>query len=233
MAQEVSIAGSTFEDVPAVYLPDSNNNYHLFTDISDSTLSSNDSMLTSVVAYGANGTKYTGTISINSLEDVSINEYTNNIYVDEGYYPELVKHMPNSSVSIPSSLSGSSATLSAGTNTLTLSKTISATPYITKPGYISSNTVSSNDVDVSLTASVNTRSSSDLTSNVLTVTAPSGYYASNATKTISDANLVAENIKKDVTIFGVTGAYGGGGGGTITITDEANATGTTCVITTT
>ena len=55
------------------------------------------------------------------------------------------------------------------------------------------------------------KSSSDLTASGLTVTAPVGYYASDATKTLSDANLVAGNIKKDVSIFGVTGTYEGGG----------------------
>jgi len=51
------------------------------------------------------------------------------------------------------------------------------------------------------------RDSSDLTASDLTVTAPSGYYHSSASKTLTDANLTAGNIKKDVTIFGVTGSY--------------------------
>lgn len=57
------------------------------------------------------------------------------------------------------------------------------------------------------------RSSSDLTVNNLTVTAPAGLYAEAASKTLTDANLSAGNIKKDVTIFGVTGSFEGGGGG--------------------
>lgn len=57
------------------------------------------------------------------------------------------------------------------------------------------------------------KTSSDLTASNLTVTAPAGLYASDASKTLSDANLVAGNIKKDVTIFSVTGTYEGGGGG--------------------
>ena len=57
------------------------------------------------------------------------------------------------------------------------------------------------------------RSSSDLTASNLTVTAPSGYYSNAGTKTLSDQNLIANNIKKDVTIFGVTGTYEGEGGG--------------------
>ena len=78
----------------------------------------------------------------------------------------------------PSTISGSSATVTAGTNTITLSKTISVTPTISTAGYISSGTAGNSDV--SLTASVNTRSSSDLTVSGATVTAPAGYYASSA-----------------------------------------------------
>lgn len=62
----------------------------------------------------------------------------------------------------------------------------------------------------SVSGSIPSKSSSDLTANNLTVTAPSGYYASAASKTLTDANLVAGNIKKDVSIFGVTGTYAGG-----------------------
>ena len=58
---------------------------------------------------------------------------------------------------------------------------------------------------------VTRRSGSDMTASNLSVTAPAGYYASAGTKTLSDQNLVAENVKKDVTIFGVTGSYEGGG----------------------
>ena len=54
--------------------------------------------------------------------------------------------------------------------------------------------------------SIASKSSSDLTESVLTVTAPAGYYASNASKTLSDAALVSGNIKSGATIFGVVGA---------------------------
>lgn len=54
--------------------------------------------------------------------------------------------------------------------------------------------------------SIASKSSSDLTANTLTVTAPAGYYASAASKTLSDASLVSGNIKSGITIFGVSGA---------------------------
>ena len=63
------------------------------------------------------------------------------------------------------------------------------------------------------TGSIVSKTSADLTASNLTVTAPAGHYASAATKTLSDENLVAGNVKKDVTIFGTTGTYEGSGGG--------------------
>ena len=60
-----------------------------------------------------------------------------------------------------------------------------------------------------ITGNIASNTSSDLTANVLTVTAPAGYYESNATKTLTDQYLLAENIKKDISIFGVTGTYEG------------------------
>lgn len=96
---------------------------------------------------------------------------------------------------------------------------IMSIPSGTPPtGTISISTNGTHDVTNYAYASVSVptgtaRSSSDLTANNLTVTAPAGLYASNATKTLSDVNLVASNIKKDVTIFGTTGTYEGGGGG--------------------
>ena len=90
-------------------------------------------------------------------------------------------------------------------------------------GAVTVNAIPSNYVGSGITQ----RTSSDLTASNLTVTAPSGYYASNASKTLSDANLTAENIKKDVNIFGVTGSYEGGGGMSIatasTTLNSANA----------
>ena len=81
---------------------------------------------------------------------------------------------------------------------------------------LSGETAHKND-GTSVTGNIASKSSSDLTASTLTVTAPAGYYASDATKTLTDQNLTAGNIKKNVAIFGVTGSYeGSGGGGTTT-----------------
>lgn len=70
--------------------------------------------------------------------------------------------------------------------------------------------------------------SNDMTASNLTVTAPSGYYPSSASKTLTDANLVAGNIKNGVSIFGVTGSYEASGSSknvqTNQTTDRRNST---------
>lgn len=57
-----------------------------------------------------------------------------------------------------------------------------------------------------VTGNIASKSSSDLTSNGLTVTAPAGHYAQAASKTLADAALVSGNIKNGATIFGIPGA---------------------------
>lgn len=107
-----------------------------------------------------------------------------------------------------SSITGSSATVSTGTNTLTLSKTVSNTPTVSA-GYISSGTAGNSSV--SLTANVTTKAAATITPSTSNQTISSGTYLT-GTQTISgDANLVAGNIKSGTSIFGVTGTYSGGG----------------------
>lgn len=84
----------------------------------------------------------------------------------------------------------------------------------TSDGMITAHIISfSNDGTITVTDDpVERRTSNNLAASTLTVTAPAGYYAQNATKTLTDNNLLAGNIKNGVSIFGVTGNYGGGGG---------------------
>lgn len=141
----------------------------------------------------------------------STSEQTFNSSSVDGYKPVVVSAMPSGSVTAPSSISGTSASVSTGTNTLTLTKSVSVTPNVTTVGYISSGTAGNSSV--SLTASVTTKAAATITPGTSDQTIASGTYLT-GTQTISgDADLVAGNIKKDVSIFGVTGTYEGSGGG--------------------
>ncbi len=100
-----------------------------------------------------------------------------------GYYSSsATKTVASGSATPASSISATGATVSTGTNTLTLSKSVSNTPTVSA-GYVSSGTAGNSSV--SLTASINTRSSSDLSVSGATVTAPAGYYASAASKAVA------------------------------------------------
>lgn len=143
----------------------------------------------------------------------STSQQTFNASSVTGYKPVTVDAMPSGSVTAPSSISGTSATVSTGTNTLTLTKSVSVTPNVTTAGYISSGTAGNSSV--SLTASVTTKAAATITPGTTNQTIASGTYLT-GTQTISgDSNLVAGNIKSGTSIFGVLGSYAGEGGGGI------------------
>ena len=134
-----------------------------------------------------------------------------------------VNAMPTGTTTSPTSISSTAATVTTGTNTITLSKTVSVTPRVTTAGYVSSGTAG--NTSVSLTANVTTKAAATITPGTTNQTIASGTYLT-GTQTISgDSNLVAGNIKSGTTIFGVTGTYGGGGGSTKNVQVSAgNAT---------
>ena len=122
-----------------------------------------------------------------------------------GYYK--ISAVANGSVTAPSSISGTTASVSTGTNTLTLTKTVSVTPNVTTAGYISSGTAGNSTV--TLTANVTTKGTATITPTTSNQTISSGTYITGTQTIVGDADLVAGNIKSGVSIFGVTGTYAG------------------------
>lgn len=135
-----------------------------------------------------------------------------------------VSAMPSGSVTAPASISGSSASVSTGTNTLTLSKTVSVTPNVTTAGYVSSGTAGNSNV--SLTASVTTQGAQTLHPSTTdqTITGSKYLTGTQTFKAVTTSNLTADNIKSGVTVkigdstdddcvASITGTYEGSGGG--------------------
>ena len=201
MAQNVVINGVTYSNVPSVDIPKSGSGTASFYDTSDATLNSGGKMLSGNTAY-ANGTKYTGSIATKTQSDLSASGDT--VTVPAGYYASnATKAVSAGSATAPASITGSSATVSTGTNTLTLSKTVSVTPSVTA-GYVSSGTAGNSSV--SLTASVTTKAAATITPTTSNQTISSGTYLTGTQTIAGDADLIASNIKSGVTIFNVQGS---------------------------
>lgn len=130
-----------------------------------------------------------------------------------------VSAMPSGSATPAASISGTSATVSTGTNTLTLSKTVSNTPQVSA-GYVSAGTAGNSNV--SLTASVTTKAATTYHPTSSNQTISSGtYLTGNQTiNAVTTTNLTADNIKSGVvvqvgdssdpdSVTSVTGSYEG------------------------
>lgn len=202
MAKNVVIRDVVYNAVPEVDIPISGGGTAKFTDTSDSTLASADSLLDGVSAYGANGTKYTGNIPEKTSSDLTASGAT--VTVPAGHYAsQATKSVSSGSATAPATITGSSASVSTGTNTITLSKTISVTPSVTA-GYVASGTAGNSSV--SLTASVTTKAAATITPGTSNQEIAAGTYLTGKQTIAGDADLVASNIVYGKNIFGVDGS---------------------------
>lgn len=202
MAKNVVIREVVYNDVPSVNIPlSSGSGNATFIDTSDATLRDASNMPSGVTAY-SDGVKYTGTASENDSSDLTASGAT--VTAPAGFYASAAsKSVASGSAKPAATISATGATVSTGSNTLTLSKSVSNTPQVTA-GYVASGTAGNSSV--SLTASVTTKAAATITPGTSNKTIASGTYLT-GTQTISgDANLVSGNIVAGKTIFGVAGS---------------------------
>lgn len=141
----------------------------------------------------------------------------------DGLSSVQINAMPSGSATPASTISATEATVSTGTNTLTLSKTVSNTPTVSA-GYVSSGTAGNSSV--SLTASVTTKAAATIHPSTSDQSIAASQYLTGAQtiKGVLLTNLLASIIKKDEVVkvgdstdddcvTSVTGTYEGGGGG--------------------
>ena len=164
------------------------------------------SVSTMTLPTAASSSATSGYTSKATISRSTSDQYIN---IPEGYNSSgayyTISATPNGTVTAPSSISGTTATVSTGSNTLTLTKTVSVTPNVTTAGYISSGT--SGNSSVSLTANVTTKAAATITPGTSDQTIASGTYLTGVQTISGDTDLVAANIKKGVEIFNVTGTY--------------------------
>lgn len=167
--------------------------------------SASKSVATMTLPTSASSSASSGYTSKATIGRSTSNQYINipTGYNSSGAY-YTVSATPNGSVTAPSTISGTSATVSTGTNTLTLTKSVSVTPSVTTAGYISSGTAGNSSV--SLTASVTTKAAATITPGTTNQTIASGTYLTGTQTIAGDADLVAGNILSTANIFGVQGS---------------------------
>lgn len=121
------------------------------------------------------------------------------------YY--TISSTPNGTATTPATTITTNPTItvnSSGLITATNSKTQSVTPTVSA-GYVSTGTAGTITVSGSATSQLTTKGATTYTPTTTNQTIASGTYLTGAQTISGDTNLVAENIKKDVTIFGITG----------------------------
>lgn len=151
---------------------------------------------TSASASATSG--YTSKATIGrSTSDQYINIPTG--YNSAGAYYKI-SAVANGSATGPSSISQSSATVSTGTNTLTLTKTSVDTTPTVSAGYVSSATAST--ATVSLTASVTTKAAATINTSTTDQTIASGTYltGTQTIKAVTVSGLSANTILSGTTV---------------------------------
>ena len=151
---------------------------------SDATLSSGNQMLEGVTAY-SKGIKYTGQILNRVSDDITVDGST--ITIPDGYYSdEIEKSVASTNVATPSIEVSNSGLITASTNQST--------------GYVVGEVKS-------VTRQLSTQGTQTIIPSTNNQTIASGKYLTGTQTIKGDSNLVSSNIRKDVSIFGVTGTY--------------------------
>ena len=157
-------------------------------DTGDATAAAGD-ILSGKTAY-VKGSKVTGTIATKTSSNLTASGAT--VSVPAGYYASAASKSVAAAEQATPGITVSSSGL------ITASATQSA-------GYVSSGTKSATKQLTTQAAKTVTPSASEQTA------VDSGVYTTGAVKVSGDANLLAENIKNGISVFGVVGSYVGDG----------------------
>ena len=183
------------------------------------------------VTVGAISSSYVGSgITRRSSSDLSASGAT--VTVPSGYYEnQATQSVTSGSATTPATSITANPSISinsSGLITASVSGSQSVTPTVSA-GYVSSGTAGTVSVSGSATEQLTTQGATTITPTTAAQTVSANTYLTGQLTVSGDVNLVAGNIKKDVSIFGVTGTYEGSGGGTgaVSVVDTLDAHGGT------
>lgn len=182
-------------------------NGNTIMDVTQDTVASSN-LVTGFTATGADGESVSGEVAEKTALDVTMEGAV--VIIPPGFYSANAEYtVPSASVTL-SPISGLRADVMVEGDVVTLAKSVPVTPEVLLPGYISEGTPT--NVYISLSTEMGT-----LDANVYTPTTEDqvieAWQLLVGSQVIEgDPNLIPENIKQGVTIFGVTGTYEGSGG---------------------
>lgn len=139
----------------------------------------------------------------------------------DGLSSVTVNAVPSGSATTPATTITATPTISvsnSGLITASVSESESVTPTVSE-GYVSSGTAGTVSVIGSETSQLPTQAAQTITPTTTNQTIDSGKYLTGTQTILGSENLLPENIKKDVVIFGITGTYEGDvpSGDTVTV----------------
>ena len=151
MAQNVTVQGASYPDVPAVVLPKTGGGTSTFTDVTDTTATASD-CVSGKYLYLSTGQKVQGSIATKTSTDLSASGKT--VTVPAGYYAsEVTKDVATGTAGTPTATKGAVSNHS-----------ISVTPSVTNTGgYITGSTKTG--AAVTVTASELASGTKSITSN--------------------------------------------------------------------
>ena len=208
MAKNVVIRDIQYSDVPAITVPlASGSGDAEFFDVSDATLSSGNQMLDTVTGYGGDGTKYTGNIPIKTGSDMTASGAT--VTAPAGYYAEAsTKTVAAGSATTPATSITATPVISVNSSTGVISASVSASQSVTptvSAGYVSAGTAGTVSVSGSDTEQLTVKAAATIMPTTSDQTIAAGQYLTGIQTIKGDANLQAQYIAKNVSIFNTIG----------------------------
>lgn len=175
--------------------------------------------VTNTAGYIAGGTKTGTAVSVSASELVSGTlSITSSGTKDVTNYASA--SVASGSASTPATTITANPVISVSASGLITANVVGAEQIapMVSAGYVSTGTAGTISVSGSNTKQLSTQSAQTITPTTTDQTIASGKYLTGTQTIKGDANLLAENIKKDVVIFGITGTYEGEGSSTYSVT---------------